>query len=82
MKASALDSASSAEKISDLISILQEIINKPGTHVRGCPNFFTGLSKNKKIEHETIQAHRETDRFFAASGVQLAQSTSGQLHFY
>ena len=24
-----------------------------------------------------LQAHRETDRFFAASGVQLAQHTSG-----
>jgi hypothetical protein len=28
-----------------------------------------------------LQAHRETDRFFAASGVQLAQSTSGPFHF-
>ena len=28
-----------------------------------------------------LQAHRETDRFFAASGVQLAQSTSGQFRF-
>ena len=28
-----------------------------------------------------LQAHRETDRFFAASGVQLAQSTSGQFHY-
>ena len=29
-----------------------------------------------------LQAHRETDRFFAASGVQLSQSTSGGLfHF-
>ena len=28
-----------------------------------------------------LQSHRETDRFFAASGVQLAQSTSGQFHF-
>ncbi len=28
-----------------------------------------------------LQAHRETDRFFAASGVRLAQSTSGQFHF-
>ena len=28
-----------------------------------------------------LQAHRETDRFFAASGVLLAQSTSGQFHF-
>ena len=29
-----------------------------------------------------LQAHRETDRFFAASGVQLAQTNpSGQFHF-
>jgi hypothetical protein len=28
-----------------------------------------------------LQDHRETDRFFAASGVQSAQSTSGQFHF-
>jgi hypothetical protein len=28
-----------------------------------------------------VQAHRETDRFFAASGVQLAESTSGQFHY-
>jgi hypothetical protein len=29
-----------------------------------------------------LQAHRETDRFFAASGVQSAQSTSGFFHFH
>ncbi len=28
-----------------------------------------------------LQAHRETDRFFAASGVQSTQSTSGFFHF-
>ena len=28
-----------------------------------------------------LQAHRETDRFLAASGVQLAQPTSGLFHF-
>jgi hypothetical protein len=28
-----------------------------------------------------LQTHRETDRFFAASGVQSKQSTSGQFHF-
>jgi hypothetical protein len=28
-----------------------------------------------------LQAHRETDRFFAASGVQYAQSDRGQFHF-
>ena len=27
-----------------------------------------------------LQAHRETDRFFAASGVQIAQFTSDQFH--
>jgi hypothetical protein len=27
-----------------------------------------------------LQAHRETGRFFAASGVQSAQSTDGQFH--
>ena len=29
-----------------------------------------------------LQAHRETDRFFAASGVQPAQSTSGGLFVF
>ena len=29
-----------------------------------------------------LQAHRETDRFFAASGVQLAQSNSGLLLYH
>ncbi len=28
-----------------------------------------------------LQAHRETGRFFAASGVQLAQSNRGQFHY-
>jgi hypothetical protein len=28
-----------------------------------------------------LQAHRETDRFFSASGVQSAQSTSGMFQF-
>ena len=28
-----------------------------------------------------LQTHRETDRFFAASGVQLAQSNRGLFHF-
>ena len=29
-----------------------------------------------------LQGHRETDRFFAASGVQLAQSTRGFFHYH
>jgi hypothetical protein len=28
-----------------------------------------------------LQTHRETDRIFSASGVQLPQSTSGQFHY-
>jgi hypothetical protein len=28
-----------------------------------------------------LQAHRETDRFFAASGVHLAQTQRGMFHF-
>jgi hypothetical protein len=28
-----------------------------------------------------LQVHQETDRFFAASRVQLAQSNRGQFHF-
>ena len=28
-----------------------------------------------------LQAHRENDRFFAVSGVQLAQSDRGQFHY-
>ena len=28
-----------------------------------------------------LQAHRETDRFFAASGVQLAQTNRGMFHY-
>jgi hypothetical protein len=28
-----------------------------------------------------LKAHRETDRFFAASGVQLAQTQRGMFHF-
>jgi hypothetical protein len=29
-----------------------------------------------------LQAHQETDRFFAVSGVQLPQTTRGQFHYH
>ena len=38
-------------------------------------------SENIVIRLLFLQTHRETDRFFAASGVQLAQSTSEFFHF-
>ncbi len=44
-------------------------------------------SKSGRLQSELIrllflQAHRETDRFFAASGVQLAQPNRGLFHFH
>ena len=41
----------------------------------------TGRLHSEFIRLLFLQSHRETDRFFAASGVQLAQSTSGFFHF-
>ena len=41
----------------------------------------SGRLHSKFIRLSFLQAHRETDRFFAASGVQLAQTTRGFFHF-
>jgi hypothetical protein len=41
----------------------------------------SGRLHSENVRLFFVQAHRETDRFFAASGVQLVQSTSGQFHF-
>ena len=41
----------------------------------------TGRLHSEFIRLLFLQAHRETDRFFVASGVQSAQSTSGFFHF-
>ena len=35
----------------------------------------------ERLSNISLYAHRETDRFFAASGVQLAQSTSDLYHY-
>ena len=40
----------------------------------------SGRLHSKVVRLLFSQAHRETDRFFAASGVQLAQSDRGQFH--
>jgi hypothetical protein len=51
-----------------------------------CVSFMPAIASTSGRLHSEfvrllfLQAHRETDRFFAASGVQLAQSTSG-FHF-
>ena len=41
----------------------------------------TGRLHSEFIRLLFLQAHRETDRFFAASGVQLAQTHRGMFHF-
>ena len=42
----------------------------------------TGRLHSEFIRLLFLQTHRETDRFFAASGVHLSESTSGFFHFH
>jgi hypothetical protein len=50
-------------------------------------SFMPGIASTSDSLHSEfvrllfLQTHRETDRLFAGSGVQSAQSTSGQFHF-
>jgi hypothetical protein len=41
----------------------------------------SGRLHNEFVRLLFLQTHRETDRFFAASEVQLAQTNSGLFHF-
>jgi hypothetical protein len=57
--------------------------NRPPSPV----SFMTGITSTSDRLHGEfvrllfLQAHRETDRFFAASGVQLAKTQRGMFHF-
>jgi hypothetical protein len=42
----------------------------------------TSITHSELIRLLFLQDHRETDRFFAASGVQLAQPNRGIFHFH
>jgi hypothetical protein len=57
--------------------------NNPPSSVAFMPTIAStsGRLHSEFVRLLFLQAHRETDRFFAASGVQVAQSTSGQFHF-
>jgi hypothetical protein len=50
-------------------------------------SFMTAITRTSGRIHSEfvrllfLQTHRKTDRFFAASGVQLAQSNSGLFHY-
>ncbi len=60
-----------------------EYNNNPPTAVAFMPAIAStsGRLHSEFVRLLSLQAHRETDRFFAASGVQLAQTDRGQLHF-
>ena len=57
------------------------------TNPPSCVSFMPAIASTSGRLHSEfvrllfLQAHRETDRFFPVSGVQLVQSTSGQFHF-
>jgi hypothetical protein len=57
--------------------------NKPPNTVSFMPDIAStsGRLHSEFVRLLFLQAHRETDRFFAASGVQLAQTDRGQFHF-
>jgi hypothetical protein len=57
--------------------------NNPPTAVAFIPAIAStsGRLHSEFVRLLFLQAHRETDRFFAASGVQLVQTDRGQLHF-
>ncbi len=60
-----------------------DYINNPLFSVAFMPTIVrtSGRLHSEFVRLLFLQAHRETDRFFAASGVQLVQSTSGQFHY-
>ncbi len=57
------------------------------TNPPSCISFIPAITSTSGRLHSEfvcllfLQGHRETDHFFATSGVQVAQSTSGQFHF-
>ena len=57
--------------------------NRPSNAI----SFMTAIASTSRRLHSEfvlllyLQSHRETDRFFAASGVQLAQSDRDQFHY-
>ena len=57
--------------------------NRPSNAISFMPAIASpsGRLHSELVRLLFLQAHRETDRFFAASGVQLAQSDRGQFHY-
>ena len=57
--------------------------NRPSNDISFMPAIArtSGRLHSEFVSLLFLQAHRETDRFFAASGVQLAQHDRGQFHY-
>jgi hypothetical protein len=56
--------------------------NQPnGTSFMSAFDSTSGRLHSEFVRLLFLQSHRETDRFFVASGVQFAHSTSGLFHF-
>jgi hypothetical protein len=62
---------------------LSDCNNNPPNTVSFIPGIIStsGRLHSEFIRLLFLQTHRETDRLFVVSGVQLAQSTSGLFHF-
>jgi hypothetical protein len=73
------------ETVTDKIRSYRADYNNRPSHVI---SFITGIASTSGRLHSEfvrllfLQAHRETDRFFATSGVQLSQPSSGQIHYH
>jgi hypothetical protein len=72
------------EATDDKIRKYRTDYNNNLTHI---VSFMTSIASTSRRLHSDfvrllfLQTHRETDHFFAASGVQLVQPTSGLFHF-
>ena len=73
------------ESVTDkILKYRSDYYNNPPQTVACMPTITStsGRLHSEFIRLLFLQAHRETDRFFAVSGVQPAQSTSGGLFHY
>ncbi len=78
-----LDGPLNETAVDKIHQYLADYNNRPSNAI----SFMPAIARTSGCLHSEfvcllfLQDHRETDRFFAASGVQLAQSTSGQFHY-
>jgi hypothetical protein len=78
-----LDQSLNDEAVDKIRKYRTDYNNSPPSEVSFIPAITStsGRLHSEFVRLLFLQAHRETDRFFAASGVQLAQTDRGQFHF-